>query len=199
MSIKNIIFDFGGVLIDWNPEYLYSNIFKDKQEIQYFLTEVCNSEWNLQLDAGRKLQECIDELIEKFPQYKNAIIKYRSHWIDMIGGEIIENTSLIKILKNRYRLFGLTNWSSETFPLIYNRYSFFADLEGIVVSGEEKVVKPNRKIYELLLSRYNLIPEQSLFIDDNAQNIAMAKEIGFQVIHFCTGTNLKDELSKLIV
>ena len=88
MAIKNIVFDFGGVLMDWNPEYLYSKIFEDKQEMQYFLTEICNSEWNHQLDAGRKFQDGVDELVEKFPHYREEITKYHTQWIGMIGGEI---------------------------------------------------------------------------------------------------------------
>ncbi|MCL3781073.1 HAD family phosphatase [Prolixibacteraceae bacterium JC049] len=198
MEIKNIIFDFGGVLIDWNPQYLYGDIFQDNEELDFFLNNVCNSQWNLKQDAGRSFAEAIKELTAKFPQYENEIRMYHSSWITMIGGEIKENTSLIKKLKSNYRLFGLTNWSAETFPLVYNQYPFFKELEGIVVSGEEKVIKPNNQIYELLLDRYKLKACESLFIDDNRDNIATAKRLGFQTIWLCEGVDLNEELRILI-
>lgn len=197
MEIKNIVFDFGGVLIDWNPEYLYKSIFKDEQELTFFLNEVCNTTWNQKQDEGRSFLDGIAELSKKFPQYIDQIEKYYTHWIKMIGGEIDQNTALIKGLRINYRLFGLTNWSSETFPLVYDKYAFFKELEGIIVSGKEKVVKPNGEIYHLLLSRYDLNPEQSVFIDDNELNIKAAEKIGFKVIHFTKGSDLKIDLERL--
>lgn len=197
MEIKNIVFDFGGVLMDWNPVYLYRDIFVKKEELDFFLKNVCNDEWNQQQDAGRPFQEAIDELIPHFPEYKHHIEWYFTHWIKMIAGEIKENTAVLKGLKGHYRLFGLTNWSAETFPLVYNQYSFFQDFEGIVVSGKEKLIKPDARIYQLLLSRYDLKAEQCLFIDDNKKNIDKARELGFQVIHLADGVNLSEEVKKL--
>lgn len=197
MEINNIIFDFGGVLIDWNPEYLYRNIFKDEKELKFFLNEICNPEWNLQQDGGRSFQEANKELIMKFPQYEAEIEKYYNRWIEMIGGEIHENTSLLKPLKTNYSLFGLTNWSAETFPQVYNKYSFFKEFEGIVVSGRERLTKPNPEIYKILTDRYSIIPEQSLFIDDNEENIKSARGIGFLTIHLEKSVILKKELEKL--
>ena len=109
----------------------------------------------------------------------------------MLGGTIDENVKLIKPLKKRYKLFGLTNWSAETLPIAIDRYSFFKDLDGIVVSGDEKIVKPDPKIYEVLLSRYNLDAESSLFIDDNADNIETANKMGFKTVHFTDKVNLE--------
>lgn len=197
MDIKNIVFDFGGVLIDWNPEYLYKSIFQDEQELAFFLNNVCSADWNLKQDNGRSFSDGIAELSRKFPQYTGKIEIYYSQWIKMVGGEIHQNTSLIKELKDHYRLFGLTNWASETFPLVYDKYPFFKELEGIIVSGTEGIVKPNNEIYNLLLSRYGLNPEESLFIDDNAQNIEAAEKLGFKVIHFTEGSDLRKELEGL--
>lgn len=197
MKIKNIIFDFGGVLLDWNPRYLYQQIFQDEKEMEFFLREICSPKWNLQQDGGRTCKEATEELILKFPKYKNEIELYYNRWGEMIGGEITENTSLIGYLKNKYRIFGLTNWSSETFPIVYNKYPFFKELEGIVVSGKEKIVKPNVKIYNLLLKKYGLSANESLFIDDNKENIIAANKIGFHTIHLKTGTILKNEIQKL--
>lgn len=197
MKIKNIIFDFGGVLIDWNPRYLYQNIFHDEKEMEFFLREICSPEWNLQQDAGRSCKKATEELILKFPKYKNEIEQYYNRWTEMIGGEIIENVSLIGYLKDKYRLFGLTNWSLETFSIVYDKYPFFKELEGIVVSGKEKIVKPDLKIYNLLLTKYGLSANESLFIDDNKENIIAANKIGLRTIHLKTGTILKNEFQKL--
>ncbi|MDM8159955.1 HAD family phosphatase [Labilibaculum sp. K2S] len=197
MKIKNIIFDFGGVLIDWNPRYLYRNVFQDEVEMEYFLKEVCSTEWNIQQDAGRSLDEATEELVKKFPQYEKEIRNYYSDWAKMIRGAIEENAALIKDLKDKYRLFGLTNWSAETFPIVFDQYSFFKELEGIVVSGTEKIIKPDARIYQLLLTRYGLTANESLFIDDNQENIDAANRLGFNTIPLLKGVNLKDELERL--
>ena len=197
MEIKNIIFDFGGVLMDWDPRYMYRNVFDDDNEMEFFLETICNSDWNIKQDAGRTFDEATKELIIKYPKYENEIRIYFSNWIEMIGGAIDENVVLIDDLKDKYRLFGLTNWSEETFPLVFNKYSFFKEFEGIVVSGTEKIIKPDAGIYKLLLSRYGLTANESLFIDDNQDNITAANKLGFKTIHLGEKVNLKDEFQKL--
>jgi 2-haloacid dehalogenase len=199
MEIKNIIFDFGGVLIDWNPRYLYRNMFHDEVEMEFFLEKICSPEWNLKQDAGRSFNEATKELANKFPQYENEIRNFYSNWTKMIGGSIEENVVLIEDLKDKYRLFGLTNWSAEAFPIVFNQYPFFKELEGIVVSGIEKIVKPDARIYKLLLTRYGLIANESLFIDDNQENINAANKLGFKTIHLKEKVSLKNELQKLAV
>ena len=199
MEIKNIIFDLGGVLIDWNPRYLYRNVFRNEDEMEFFLEKICSPEWNLKQDAGRSFEEATDELTNKFPQYEKEIKDYFFNWTKMIGGVIEENVALIEDLKDKYRLFGLTNWSAETFPIVFNQYPFFKEFEGIVVSGTEKIVKPDAQIYQLLLSRYGLIANESLFIDDNLENINAADKLGFKTIHLEENVNLKSELQKFVV
>ena len=191
MHLQNIIFDFGGVLIDWNPKYLYENVFDTEEEMNYFLENVCRYDWNVFQDAGRPVSEATMLLQEKHPEYSEQISYYYGRWEEMLGGTIDENVKLIKPLKKRYKLFGLTNWSAETLPIAIDRYSFFKDLDGIVVSGDEKIVKPDPKIYEVLLSRYNLDAESSLFIDDNADNIETANKMGFKTVHFTDKVNLE--------
>ena len=191
MHLQNIIFDFGGVLIDWNPKYLYGNVFDTEEEMNYFLENVCRYDWNVLQDAGRPVSEATMLLQEKHPEYSEQISYYYGRWEEMLGGTIDENVKLIKPLKKRYKLFGLTNWSAETLPIAIDRYSFFKDLDGIVVSGDEKIVKPDPKIYEVLLSRYNLDAESSLFIDDNADNIETANKMGFKTVHFTEKVNLE--------
>jgi 2-haloacid dehalogenase len=190
-QLKNIVFDFGGVLIDWNPVYLYNEVFETEEEMNYFLEHVCRYDWNLLQDAGRPLDEGTRLLQEKFPEYAEEIAMYYGRWEEMLGSNYEENRKLIKPLKEKYKVYGLTNWSAETIPLAIKKFDFFQDMDGIVVSGEEKIVKPDRRLYEILLTRYSLRAGESLFIDDNAANIETARELGFQVIHFTGEMNLE--------
>jgi 2-haloacid dehalogenase len=199
MEINNIIFDLGGVLIDWNPRYLYRNVFHNEVEMEFFLEKICSPEWNLKQDTGRSFDEATNELANKFPQYEKEIKVYFSNWTKMIGGVIEENVALLDDLKDRYRLFGLTNWSAETFPMVFNQYPFFKKFEGIVVSGTEKIVKPDAQIYQLLLTRYGLKANESLFIDDNLENINTANKLGFKTIHLQENANLKIDLQKFVI
>lgn len=194
MKIQNIIFDFGGVLIDWNPEYLYRNVFETEEEMNFFLDNVCRYDWNLLQDAGRSVSEATLILQREHPKYSKEIAYYYGRWEEMLGGTIDENVKLIEPLKKRYKLYGLTNWSAETLPIAMKKYNFFKDLDGIVVSGDEKIIKPDPKIYEVLLNRYSIDAESSLFIDDNADNILTAKEMGFKTVHFTDKVNLEQLL-----
>ena len=193
-ELKNIIFDFGGVLIDWNPVYLYQKVFETEEEIKYFLENICRYDWNLLQDQGRPLAEGTRLLQEKFPEYAEEIALYYGRWGEMLGGTYDENTKLIRPLKEKYKVYGLTNWSAETLPVAMKLYDFFQDMEGIVVSGEEKIVKPDKRLYEILLERYALRAEESLFIDDNAANIETARELGFHVVHLTGDLNLEQYL-----
>jgi 2-haloacid dehalogenase len=194
MAIKNIIFDFGGVLIDWNPRYFYKDVFSDIKEMEYFLSEVWSPKWNMKHDAGFSFSEITRELQILHPKYRDEIEMYQYNWEVMIKGEISENTKLLDPLKAKFRLFGLTNWSAEAFPVIYPKYEFFKVFEGIVVSGEEKVIKPGKEIYQLLLNRYGLLAYESLFIDDSLKNIETANELGFSTIHINGTQSLKEQL-----
>ena len=153
--IKNIIFDFGGVLLDWNPRYLYKSYFNNDEEMEHFLADICNGEWNIRQDAGRPFAEAVKELQAKFPEYAEAIQMYYDDWEKMLKCELPESIDLLKELKFMgYGIYGLTNWSAEKIGYAFANYSFFSLFDGIVVSGVEKVVKPDRKIYEILLERY---------------------------------------------
>lgn len=196
-QLKNIVFDFGGVLIDWNPEYLYKKVFEDKAQMEHFLNNVCTYSWNVLQDAGRPVAVATAEKQQEFPEYKDEIAMYYGRWAEMLGGEITENSRLVKPLSEKYNTYGLTNWSAETIPVAMERYDFFNHLKGIVVSGEEKLIKPDPKLYYILLDRFNLNPEETLFIDDNAHNIDTAKLLGFETIHFTPDVNLKSVLSEM--
>ncbi len=197
--IKNIIFDFGGVLLDWNPRYLYKSYFNNDEEMENFLADICNGEWNIKQDAGRPFAEAVKELQAKFPEYAEAIQMYDDDWEKMLKCELPESIDLLKELKSLgYGIYGLTNWSAEKIGYAFANYSFFSLFDGIVVSGVEKVVKPDRKIYEILLERYSLKPGECVFIDDNQDNVNMAKALGINAIRFDNIGNVKEHLETLL-
>ncbi len=199
MQIDNIIFDFGGVLVDWNPRHLYKDHFKDENEMEYFLKNICTEEWNLEQDRGRTLKEGTLLLQNKFPEFHAMIQLFYDEWETMLKSDIPETVSLLYQLKKKYKLYGLTNWSAETISIAYDRFPFFKEFEGIVVSGHEKMIKPNKEIYNLLLNRYNLKVENTIFIDDNLKNIKAAEEIGLHAIHFESPAQLETRLSSINV
>ena len=199
-KIDTIIFDLGGVLIDWNPEYVYLEIFNgDQEKVDWFLNTVCTSDWNVEQDAGRTFHDATEFLINKYPEYEEWIRIYYDRWEDMLGGPIPETVVLLNKLKkaNTHRLYALTNWSEEAFPVARQRYDFLNHFEGIVVSGEEKTRKPYPKIYEIILERYQIEPQKSIFIDDNFDNVMAAQKIGINSIQFKSTKQLEQELLKL--
>lgn len=185
--IDTIIFDLGGVLVDWNPKYLYSKVFEgDLEKMEWFLREICTPDWNIEQDAGRPIAEANNLLVREFPEYEELIEMYYGRWEEMIKGVIPGTVEILNQLKNmnHYRLYALTNWSHETFPVAREKYDFLKLFEGIVVSGDEKTRKPFDDIYEILLTRYAIIPEKALFIDDNSDNVLAAKKAGIHAVRF---------------
>ena len=184
-SIRNIVFDFGGVLIDWNPRYLYRTYFNDDREMEYFLSNVCTGEWNAEHDRGRTFDEGVRLLEERFPQYSEAIRLYRDGWESMLNGEFPGTVALlIKLKKLGYGIYGLTNWSAETFPIALSKYPVLHRFDGIVVSGQEKLIKPDPRIFGILLERYGLNAGECIFIDDSPANIETAARLGFNTVLF---------------
>ena len=193
-KVKNIIFDLGGVLIDWNPEYLYLEVFKgDRKKMQWFLDEICTMDWNENQDAGYPLHQATEDRIKMFPQYEEWIRMYYGSWEEMLGDSIDETVEILnKLLKKTdYRVVALTNWSAETFPVALDRFKFLQRFEGIVVSGAENTRKPFADIYQLTLNRFNFKAEESLFIDDNLKNVEAASNMGIHTIHFKNPKDLK--------
>lgn len=197
--IKNIIFDFGGVVMDWNPRYFFKDYFKDDEKMEFFLKNIAEDEWNAEQDRGRTLAEGTEIQVAKFPEWEKEIRAYYDNWSTMLKSDIPQNVEVLrKLAKTQYQLFGLTNWSHETFPYALENYDFFELFDGkIVVSGEEKLIKPNPEIWKVLLDRYAIKAEESVFIDDNFKNIEVAKSLGFLTIHITENTDLADELSKI--
>lgn len=198
-QIKNIIFDFGGVVMDWNPRYFFRDYFNDDEKMEFFLKNIAEDEWNAEQDRGRSLKDGTDIQVAKFPEWETEIRAYYENWTTMLKSDIPENVEVLRKLEHsEYELFGLTNWSAETFPYALANYDFFNAFKGkIVVSGTEKLIKPDKKIWEVLLERYHLKPEESVFIDDNPKNIEVAKTLGFMTVHITEGTNLEEELRSL--
>lgn len=194
-QIKNIVFDFGGVLVDWNPRYLYDKYFGNAEQSQWFLDNICLYSWNLQMDGGKPFAEGVKELQAEHPEWAEAIAVYHSRWVEMMGGEVAGTADVLRQAKVAgYKIYGLTNWSAETFPMIRDTYPVFQEFDGIVVSGEEHLLKPDAAIYRCLMERYTLRAEESLFIDDNPDNVAAAKAIGMRAVRFESAEKLVEQL-----
>ncbi len=194
--IDTIIFDLGGVLIDWNPRHLYRKIFDDEAKMEHFLKDITTSDWNEEQDAGRPVAEATEILVNQHPEYKKEIEAFYGRWPEMLGGPIQGTVDIFKALKDAgtHKIVALTNWSAETFPVAQERYEFLTWFEGILVSGEEKLKKPDHKIYHLILDRYGIKAENAVFIDDNLRNIKASIECGLHGIHFESPEQLKKSL-----
>ena len=201
MDIKNIIFDFGGVVMDWDPRYFFKDHFNDDDKMEYFLKNIVTDEWNGEQDRGRTLAEGTELQVAKHPEWEKEIRAYYDNWTTMLKSDIPHNVAVLRKLEHsKYELFGLTNWSAETFPYALENYDFFTIFKGkIVVSGTEKLIKPDPTIWNLLLNRYQIKAEESVFIDDNAKNIEVAKSLGFICVHIEENTDLEKELRELRV
>ncbi|MCQ2320637.1 MAG: HAD family phosphatase [Bacteroidales bacterium] len=197
--IKNIIFDFGGVLLDWNPHYLYDPYFGDVEKAEWFLTNICTYPWNAQHDAGKPVAEGTTELVAQYPEWEKEIRMYYDEFEKMLSGQIADMEEYIKELKGRgFRIYGLSNWSVETFAMIRPKYPILDLMEDMVISGKEKVMKPDAKIYQIALSRFDIKPEESVFIDDNVNNIIGCEAAGIHGIVFKDAGQLRSDLEKLL-
>ena len=199
--INTIIFDLGGVLIDWNPEYLYKQIFAHEKDMRFFLDNICTKKWNENQDAGYPIKQATSDLIKKHPKYLNEINAYYTRWKEMFGDYDVHSASILQQLhmQKKHRLLALTNWSAETFYPAKDSYAFLNYFEGIVVSGDEKIKKPDYKIYQILLNRYNVKAKESVFIDDALENIKAANDLGFHTIHFLSASQMETELKNIEV
>ncbi len=198
-TVKNIIFDLGGVLIDWNPEYVYLDVFNgDRKKMQWFFDDICTMDWNENQDAGYPLAQATEDRVALFPQYEEWIRMYYGRWEEMLGDAIAPTVSILQQLVKdpHYRVVALTNWSAETFPIALDRFEFLQWFEGIVVSGAEITRKPFAEIYQLTLDRFKMQAQECLFIDDNLRNVEGAKALGIQGYHFTTPQQLKEDLLK---
>ena len=198
-SIEAVVFDLGGVLIDWNPRYLYRGLFAgDDVAMERFLAEVCTAEWNAQLDGGLPWDVAIDDLSRQHPAQRDLIVAFRERWTEMLGGAYDDTVDVVVDLRaSGVPLYALTNWSAETFDLARPSYPFLDWFDGIVVSGAEGLRKPDPRIFRLLLERYGLRPETTAFVDDVEENARAAAALGLAAVHFRDAPGLRRDLVRL--
>lgn len=197
--INTVVFDLGGVLVDWNPRYLYRQLFgADEAGMERFLAEVCNAEWNAGLDAGGSWPEAIAEAAARHPDQRALIEAYALRWEEMLGGAIEATVAVLDELRQSgVRLLALTNWSNQTYPVAVARFPFLQWFEGTVVSGAEGLIKPDPAIFALLCKRYAVEPCAAVFVDDQPRNVAAAQQLGFQALHFQSASTLRQDLRAL--
>lgn len=212
MEQRNIIFDFGNVLVQWHPELVYEQYFGDEAKSWWFLRHVADNDWRLRIDAGESIDACIREQQAKFSDYAEAIEFYRSKWREMLTDEVPGMRELVEELlghtpqsakadsspnlgeQPKYQLYGLTNWSMETFPEAREHFGILQLIDRYVVSGAEGYVKPDPRLFQILLDRYHLKAEECTFVDDNPDNVAAANRMGFHGIIFTGADNLRKQL-----
>lgn len=198
-EIKTIIFDLGGVLIDWSPNYVYTDDYFDTTETrEYFFEKICTPDWNENQDAGYPIAKATADKIAEFPEWEKEIKDYYGRWPEMLGGAIEDTVAIFDALKQRGNLkyYALTNWSAETFPIALEKFDFLHWFDGRLVSGEEKTRKPFPKFYQLLIDKYSINPAQALFIDDNLRNVRAAESLGIPSVQFENAALLETFLEK---
>ncbi len=194
-----VVFDLGGVLIDWDPRHLYRTVFPgDEAAMEAFLTTVCTPEWNARQDAGRPWAEAVASLVQDFPAERERIVAFHERWPETLGGSIDETVAILGELRARgVPVYALSNWSAETFPVARARYPFLAWFDGIVVSGEERIAKPDPRLFRVLFDRHGLDPRATVFVDDTDRNLAVAAELGMVVLPFRSAARLRADLERL--
>jgi 2-haloacid dehalogenase len=196
--VDTVVFDFGGVLIDWNPRHLYRRLFEDEAAMERFLGDVVSPAWNLEQDRGRTFRAAIDELVLRHPEEAERIELYWTRWTEMLGEADAGTVAILGELRDTgIQLLGLTNWSAETFPHARPRYPFLDWFADIVVSGEVGLVKPDPAIFELLIERNGVDPTRAVFIDDAPANVESAARLGFHALAFRDAATLRADLIAL--
>jgi 2-haloacid dehalogenase len=190
-----VVFDIGEVLVDWNPRYLYDNFFDAPEQCDYFLSTVCDADWNRRADAGEDWDDLLQERIALYPQYEGAILAYRERWMDMVRGTVAGSVDVLERLKSAaVPVYAITNYNDHTFAMSQEKYPCLTLFDGVVVSGAEKITKPDHQIYHTLYARYDLSPEACIFIDDRQDNIDAALETGMRGILFQNPSQMRADL-----
>jgi 2-haloacid dehalogenase len=190
-----VVFDLGGVLVDWDPRYLFRRLLPDEATVELFLAQVCTAEWNAAQDAGRSWSDAVAEASARFPDHAELIAAYDERWPETVGGDIAGSVAVLRDLRERgIQLYALTNWSSEKFDLTFPMFEWLSWFDGIVVSGRERVVKPDPRIFAILIDRYELDPASTIYIDDVGANIDAARAAGMTGVLFTGPDRLRSEL-----
>lgn len=190
-TIDTVVFDIGGVLIDWSPRHLYARLLPDPVELDWFLTHVVTLDWHFQHDAGRPLAETVPELCARFPGYRALIEVYGPRWLETIAGPVQGVTPILRRLAGQgVPLFAITNFSAEFYPRFAAAWPDMALFQDVVISGVERIVKPDPALYAIAIARFGHAPDRMLFIDDRADNVAAAVSLGFRGHHFVDAATL---------
>ena len=193
------LFDLGGIFFDWDPHHFYKDVFNSQEERNNFLKNVCNDQWNIQQDAGRLIKDAETLLIRDFPNYENEIKLYYKNHRKMFRKIFQKSIDVLVNLKNRdYKCYVLSNWSWETFKGMENEYKFLNLFDGLIISGKEKMIKPNKEIYILAIERFKLESQNTVFIDDKIENIITARKLGFKTIHLEQPELITDQIKNYI-
>lgn len=191
------VFDVGNVLVRWDPFRVYREMIPDEAKRNWFLQNVCTSAWNLEQDRGRSWEEGIALLVASHPEWEAQIRAYDERWHEAVPGMIEDSVAVLEELKARgEKVYGITNFSREKWAECLIRFPFLQSFDGVVVSAHERVIKPDPAIYQILFERYDLAPEDCIFIDDSAKNIETARSLGMQGIHFVEPIDLRAELAR---
>lgn len=197
--ITAIIFDFGNVFVKWDPYGVYKRFFPTPQAVDSFLEEIHFTEWNARQDAGRPFAEGVAELSKQFPQHAELIQAYHSYWEESVTEILFETIEIAHKLKSAgWDIYLLSNFSTETFPLMQKYYNFAQLFDDMIISGEHKIIKPDPAIYRLTLKRINREAHECVFIDDSLPNIEAAQKLGFRTIQFQSPEQLDKDLEKLL-
>jgi 2-haloacid dehalogenase len=195
---STVVFDLGGVLVDWDPRYLFRQLLPDDASVEAFLADVCSPEWNAAQDAGRSWAEAVREASERFPEHAELVAAYDERWWETIGGQIDGTVEVLDELRRRgVGLYAITNWSAEKFDLTFPRFDWLAWFDGIVVSGYERIVKPDPRIFQLLVDRHGVDPRAAVYVDDVPANVEAARAIGMTGLVFTTPEQLRADLGEL--
>ena len=192
------IFDLGGVVIDWNPRYLYRKLFNgDETEMEYFLAAVCTSSWNAQQDAGRPFADGCGSLKRLHPDKAKLIDAWLERYEEMLCGEIPGTVDILRELRSRsVPIYALSNWSAETFPIAVNRFECLSWFNGVLLSGQAKVLKPDPRIFQIFLDTFRIEPSRTIYIDDTSENVEMAVQLGMRGVVFRDSVGLRTELTR---
>jgi 2-haloacid dehalogenase len=197
-AVSAVVFDIGGVLLEWDPRHVYRDVFEDEAEMEHFLADVCSREWHEGNDSGVRYAESCAGLAARFPQYASEIHMWGERTEDMIVGTIEGTVEILAELQAAgVPCYGLTNMEAETYPVRYERYGFLRALDGTVVSAQEGVIKPDPEIFRRLFDRFGLVPETTVFVDDAAPNISTARALGMSTVPFTSPEQLRTELVAL--
>ena len=199
MTVKKFLFDLGNVFFDWNPERILKPIFNDDKRMNFFINNISFPLLDTRCDAGITIEVAVNDAIKKFPEFEKEIKFYYPNHGNMVGGFFQKTVDVFyKIKELNYPCFVLSNWSAETYEGMEEKYPFLKDFDGKIISGRDFLIKPDPAIYELAISRFNLIPEETLFIDDRLDNIEAAQNLNFQTIHLTNPSLIQDLIDPYI-